>query len=411
MKIHKELLEIKDAISTFNQYHETTLPLCAAENIVSPFVRLPLDGNYQERYIMGGTKYYSINDNFIGSQYLLPFYSLIEKRCRELFEADFVDSKTLSGMNCVTSVLMTLTNINDRILLLSEDSGGHPSVIEICIRLGLNIKFVPFDYNKYDIDYEQLNKLIIEFKPDYICLAPSDIIFPFSIEKIELNGSVLLYDASQILGLIAGKTAKNPLMVNEKIVLFGGTHKTIPGPTHGIIMTNNKAIGNIIESTISPKYIRNTQMNQVISLLFALTEFKEYGAEYTQSIIENANLLAHELEKQSFVIAKRGDVYSKTHQIFIKCSKKQMDTIYKNAIISNVTLNKKERKLFGGFGIRLGVQEITRYNWDKNAIKEISKIIFLLSQEPLQNNECNEIIKKLPDKTIRYTFPNEFFTS
>ena len=200
-------------------------------------------------------------------------------------------------------------------------------------------------------------------------------------------------------------------MVNEKIVLFGGTHKTIPGPTHGIIMTNNKAIGNIIESTISPKYIRNTQMNQVISLLFALTEFKEYGAEYTQSIIENANLLAHELEKQSFVIAKRGDVYSKTHQIFIKCSKKQMDTIYKNAIISNVTLNKKERKLFGGFGIRLGVQEITRYNWDKNAIKEISKIIFLLSQEPLQNSECNEIIKKLPDKTIRYTFPNEFFTS
>ena len=407
MKDNKDLLEIRDAITNFNKYHHDTLPLCAAENIISPFVRIPLDGNYQERYIMGGTYNYNINDNFIGSQHLLPFYSLIEKRCKELFNADYVDAKTLSGMNCVTSILMALTKTNDKILLLSENSGGHPSIIEICKRLGLNYKYIPFDYEAYDIDYERLNRLIYDFKPNYICIAPSDIIFPFSIENIELNKSILLYDASQILGFIAGNTADNPLKLVDNIVLFGGTHKTIPGPTHGIIMTNNKTIGNVLDSSISPKYIRNTQMNQVISLLFALTEFKEYGTEYTQSIIKNANILANEIERQSLCVAKKDSVYSKTHQIFIKCNKSQMNTIYENAILSNVTLNKKERKLFGGFGIRLGVQEITRYNWDKVALQKISRIVYLLSQKPFQEAKCNEIINALPNKSIQYTFPNE----
>lgn len=407
MKDNKDLLEIRDAIINFNKYHQAALPLCAAENIISPFVRLPLDGNYQERYIMGGTYNYNINDNFIGSQHLLPFYSLIEKRCKELFNADYVDSKTLSGMNCVTSILMTLTKINDKILLLSENSGGHPSVIEICKRLGLNYKYIPFDYDAYDIDYEGLNRLIYDYKPNYVCIAPSDIIFPFALENIELNGSILLYDASQILGFIAGNTADNPLKLIDNIVLFGGTHKTIPGPTHGIIMTNNKKIGHVIDSSISPKYIRNTQMNQVISLLFALTEFKEYGTEYTQSIIKNANILANEIEKQSLCVAKKNSVYSKTHQVFIKCNESEMNTIYENAILSNVTLNKKERKLFGGFGIRLGVQEITRYNWDKVVLQKISRIVYLLSQKPFQEAECNEMINSLPNKSIQYTFPNE----
>ena len=84
-----------------------------------------------------------------------------------------------------------------------------------------------------------------------------------------------------------------------------------------------------------------------------------------------------------------------------------MNTIYENAILSNVTLNKKERKLFGGFGIRLGVQEITRYNWDKVALQKISRIVYLLSQKPFQEAKCNEIINALPNKSIQYTFPNE----
>ncbi|MCH5167976.1 MAG: hypothetical protein J1F35_08870 [Erysipelotrichales bacterium] len=409
MNSNDDIQELKRIIEQFNKYHSKTIPLCAAENIISPFCKLPLNGDFQERYIMGSASNYNINENFIGSQYLLPFYELINKKCKILFNANYIDSKTLSGMNCVSTLLMTLTDRGDKILLLSEDDGGHPSVIEICKRLGLEIMFIPFDYTNYTIDYEKTNKLIQIEKPKYICFAPSDIIFPCSVEKIDLNETILLYDASQILGLIAGQIIPNPLDKSENVIIFGGTHKTLPGPTHGLIMTNSKKIYNILENSISPKYIRNTQMNQILSLLFTLTEFEEYGKSYMNSIVENANRLGKLLEDRSFHIAKINDKYTLTHQLFIKCSKDEMNTIYKNAIITGVTLNKKERKLFGGFGIRLGAQEITRYGWTDKDLEIIADILVLLKDNNLNLDLFNSHLKNISKKEIKYTYPQETY--
>lgn len=408
MKIKNNLKEVKTAIEQFNKYHRNTVPLCAAENIISPFCRIPLDGNFQERYIMGSPSNYSINDNFIGSQYLLTFYNLIDKYCKNLFETTYVDSKTLSGMNCVSTLLMSLTSCGDKIILLEEDAGGHPSVIEICKRLGLQIIYAPYDYDNFTIDYYELNKLIYKEKPKFICLAPSDIIFPYDVEKINLDKTILLYDASQLLGLIAGKVISNPLKSNNKnIVLFGGTHKTLPGPTHGLIMTNSKNIFNRLENSISPKFLRNTQMNQIISLLFTLIEFEEFGEEYMKCIIANTNSLGKLLENRNFDVCKVNEEYSKTHQLFLKCNKVEMDTIYRNSILSGVTLNKKERKLFGGYGIRLGVQEISRYGWNYNDLEVIANILTMLKEDEYDQNNFEAQLKLLSKKEIKFTFSQE----
>lgn len=64
-------------VDSFESYHKITLPLCAAENVISDFCKLPLGGNFQERYIMGSDHSYNSNKNFIGSDYLLPFYQMI----------------------------------------------------------------------------------------------------------------------------------------------------------------------------------------------------------------------------------------------------------------------------------------------------------------------------------------------
>lgn len=408
MNIEEKFKEIKYAIEQFNEYHNNTIPLCAAENIISPFCKIPLDGNYQERYIMGSPSNYIIDNNFVGSQYLLTFYNLIDNHCKQLFEANYVDSKTLSGMNCVSTLLMALTNYGDKILLLEEDAGGHPSVIEICKRLGLQIKYVPFDYENYTINYIKLNNLINNEKPKYICLAPSDIIIPYDIEKIDLSDTTLLYDASQILGLIAGKVIANPLNTHtNNIVLFGGTHKTLPGPTHGLIMTNSKEIFEKLENTISPKFIRNTQMNQIISLLFTLVEFEEYGTKYMNYIVKNANTLGKLLEYNNFNVVKINNEYSKTHQLFIKCQKNEMNNIYRNAILTGVTLNKKERKLFGGYGIRLGIQEISRYGWDYKDLKIIANVLAILNNDKFNINMVKAQLKLLSKKEIKFTYSKE----
>ena len=49
--INQELNKAYDLSKDFKEYHERALPLCAAENVISPFANLPLGFGFQERYI------------------------------------------------------------------------------------------------------------------------------------------------------------------------------------------------------------------------------------------------------------------------------------------------------------------------------------------------------------------------
>ena len=396
--------ELVNLTESFVSYYDMTLPLCAAENIISNFANMPLSMGFQERYIVGNTYSFIENNNFIGSSYLLPFYEMISDKCREIFRAKYTDARTLTGMNCLMMVLTSLSKIGNKILLLGAEAGGHASVLPIAKRLGLIIGEVPFDYDKQDIDYDLLNKRLQNESIDFVLLAPSDIIHPFHIENIDTSKTVLLYDVSQLLGLIAAELVANPLDLTQNIVMFGGTHKTFPGPANGIIMTNDEDLHERLETTINPVYIRHTQMHQKVSLLFALIEFETFGKAYEERIVELSNALAEELEKRGLFVGYSEKCYSDTHQVFIYTDKEVMDRIYENSIRLGITLNKKHKKLFKGHGVRLGTQEIARYGWPVDSMKQVAEIICEISQEYVDYEKVQQLLWSLPPKKIQYTF-------
>ena len=133
----------------------------------------------------------------------------------------------------------------------------------------------PYDIEENDLNYNAVNKIINEQAIDYILLAPSDLIKPLDVERIDTTNCVLLWDCSQVMGLIAAGLCPNPLKTMKNIIMFGGTHKTFPGPASGLIMTNDKYLHDMMETEINPKYLRHSQMHQKISLLFALIEFEK----------------------------------------------------------------------------------------------------------------------------------------
>lgn len=400
---------IKSVFENFKAYQKSTIPLCAAENVISDFCKLPLSGDLQERYIMGNYNDHNYDDNFIGSEMLLPFYSLIQEECKLLFNSEYSDARTLTGMNCLTTLLMALTIYGDKIMILPPEWGGHMSVPLICDRLGLIQYHAPYDKEKYDLDFDELNETLKKENIKFILLPPSDIIKPFSINRIELQGRVLLYDASQLLGLIAGKQVENPLQYSDRIIMFGGTHKTLPGPASGIILTNNAEFYASLEKEINPKYLRHTQMHQVASLLFTLKEMSYFGKEYMKSTVDLSNILAAELEKYQFKIGKVDDRYSFTHQIFIETSESDMRTIFRNGILHRITLNDKQKALFNGFGIRLGTQEIARYKWGSDEAKLIAIALNELRKTEPNSELIKDIKKTLPEKDVHYTFPRDVY--
>ncbi|MFS7260242.1 hydoxy methyltransferase [Carnobacterium divergens] len=383
-----------------------TLPLCAAENLISPFVKIPLSSDYQERYIMNGLHSYDPLNNFIGSTFLFDIYHLINLQCTKLFGSIYADARTLSGMNCVTSLLMSITENGDKIMVSDSQCGGHQSMKNVCERLGLIIFNMPFDFENYSIDYDETYQILKKENINYFLYAPSDIINPPNYSKLKLpENTVFLYDASQTLGLIAGNQLDNPLITIDNSIVFGGTHKTLPGPANGLIMTCSKEWALKIDSNISPKYIRHTQMHQVVSLLYALFEMEIFGVEYSKKIINYAQELGLELRKREFDIPFIGNQATYTHQIFIKTSEKLMNTIYSNAFKYNITLNKKVKKLFDIHGIRLGTQEIARLKWDYSPIKEIANII-----DSLKDNQKDTLTLmdqlNIP-REIEFTFKTE----
>ena len=400
-----EIEQLKTLNQKFQEYHLTSLPLCAAENVISDFVKWPLVAGYQERYIMGSAYDFTMNDNFIGADMLHPYYQMISELGKELFHAKYTDVRTLTGMNAANMLASALIKPGDNVMILGKGWGGHASMKPTFERLGANVFDAPYNLENYDFDYEKLNQEIKDKNIKFLNIAPSDILFEHDFEKIDDSNCVILFDYSQILGMIAAGLMKNPLDYKKNAILFGGTHKTMPGPAHGIIMTNNEELFKILDKEINPKYLRNVQTHQVISLLCTLIEMKYFGKDYQSNTVRMGNVLGNELEKQGFNVVKKGDIYTQTHQLFLEMSESNMKTMFQNAIAEHVTLNTKKKPLFhGGFGIRLGLQEISRYNWNDTTIHDIALILSEIAKENYSKEIVHDLMAKLPEKKICFTF-------
>lgn len=402
--LEKEIQEIYDLTKDFVEYHSRALPLCAAENVISNFSNIPLNMGFQERYIMNNTYSFNMDENFIGCDKLYPYYKKISEACERIFGAKYTDPRPFTGMNCIDMVVKTLCSPGDKMLILGKDYGGHASVKPVVERLGIEVLEAPYSIEENDLDYIKLNNMIKEEKINFILLAPSDIIKPLDVEKIDTTDCVLLYDCSQLMGLIAAKLVKNPLGKMKNLVMFGGTHKTFPGPASGLIMTNDKELHEKMETAINPKYLRHSQMHQKISLLFALIEFEKYGVDYMKHVVKCSNYLGRKLMEYGHDIAMVNNQVSFTHQIFMYCNQEKMNTIYNNAYKCEITLNKKNKKLFNGYGIRFGTQEIARYNWQEKELDLIAEIINLISKEDADIKYIKSLISKLPEKNVEFTF-------
>lgn len=393
--------------SEFKKYHDEALPLCAAENVISPFANLPLSFGFQERYIMNNTYSFNMDDNFIGCEKLFPYYQELSDVCERLFGAKYTDPRPFTGMHTIDMIAKTVCKVGDKMMILDKSAGGHASVKPVVERLGIETFPAPYDFTKDDLDYPAVNKEIKEKSIQYILLAPSDLIKPLDVEQIDTTNCVLLYDCSQVMGLIAAGMCPNPLRTMNNIIMFGGTHKTFPGPASGLIMTNEKYLHDRMELEINPKFTRHSQMHQKICLLFALIEFEQYGAEYMSHMVHCSNYIGKKLREYGLNVGEFDGHISMTHEIFLYTSKELMDTIYDNAYKCKVTLNKKHKTLFHDYGIRLGTQEIARYNWNDDALDTVAAVVEKLTHSDVNVQEVRSMIDSLPEKKVHFAFSDE----
>lgn len=385
----------------YEHYLQKKIPLCAAETHCSDAVRAALSSSFEGKYCMNNLGY-NMQLDFVGSQYIHELFELLSRQCEKTFGSKYADARTLSGMNCMSIVINSLLQKGNRVLLSSPAQGGHPSIPLLLSLANITYDEIPYDYDNFDINYTRLNELLISKHYDGIIFAQSDILKPADVSKIKDQNILIIYDATQTYGMIAAHIHKNPLDYHENLVLIGGTHKTVPGPTCGLILLRNESLISRIDTKISPSFLRNVQPNAIAGVLIALIEQERFGKQYQKTTIENANYLGEMLTRYGFIVAKLSpEVYTNTHQIFILTDERMKNTIVNNAHKYAVTLNGKEKRLFKGNGIRIGTQEVTLYGWSKEEMKITAELISTLSETGVKDCKIIPLLNKLAHKKQR----------
>lgn len=360
--------KIRALLSAHNQWRSSTLNLIASENLHSPLVRAALDSDLLSRYAS-----YQDRDlasrKYCGGKFVVEIEQIVYGQVLRVFHTKYAELRPISGHMAGLAVIAALCRAGDVLLELGRDGGGHRQATRqnLTNLIPLDIDFIPFDGNRYNIDLKATKELIIKRKPQAIILGSSSFLFPHPVREIKdilLKTSpqtLLIYDASHVMGFLGAGEFQDPLTEGADVV-FGSTHKTLPGPQGGIVFTDQPDLIEKISTAVYPALVTSHHVYRMPALGLALAEIEKFGKSYVKQIVTNAQALGDELAERGISCVNVDGKYTLSHTLLIKVAEfgrgtevadilEQVDIIAGKTTLPNV---------HGTEGIRIGVQEITR---------------------------------------------------
>ena len=274
------------------------IELIASENIVSAAVLEAQGSVMTNKYAEGypGRRYYG------GCQFVDVAENLAIERAKQLFDCGFANVQPNSGSQANQGVFQALLQPGDTILGMSLDAGGHLTHGAKPNQSGKWFNAVQYGVlrDTLDIDYDQIEALALEHKPQMIIAGGSAIPRVIDFTRIrEIADKVdawVLADVAHFAGLIAAGEYPNPFP--HVHVATTTTHKTLRGPRGGMILTNDEALAKKFNSAIFPGIQGGPLMHVIAAKAVAFGEALDPSFKlYQQQVIKNAQALADQLHK------------------------------------------------------------------------------------------------------------------
>ena len=331
---------IFETIEAEKNRQQNQIELIASENIVSPAVLQAQGSILTNKYAEG----YPHKRYYGGCEFVDVVEDLAIERAKKLFNAKFANVQPHSGSQANTAVYVALLQPNDLIMGMSLDAGGHLTHGSKVSISGKWLKAVQYGVCKDSglIDYEQAEKLAMEYKPKLIIAGGSA--YPRQVDFARFRaiankcGAYLMVDMAHFAGLVAGGVHPNPLEWAD--VVTTTTHKTLRGPRGGMILTNNENIAKKVNSAIFPGTQGGPLMHVIAAKAVCFGEdltpqFKEYAAQ----VVKNAKVLGETLQKRGLDLVSGG---TDTHLLLVDLRPKGLtgDVVDKALGEANITCNK-----------------------------------------------------------------------
>ncbi len=291
------------------------IELIASENITSRAVLEAQGSVLTNKYAEGypGRRYYG------GCEYVDVAENLARDRAKKLFNCDFANVQPSSGSQANQGVFQALIKPGDTILGMSLAAGGHLTHGAKPNQSGKWFNAVQYGVRENDhrIDFDEVEKLAVEHKPQLIIAGgsayPRQIDFAKFREIADKVGAYFMVDMAHFAGLVAAGEHPNPLEFAD--VATTTTHKTLRGPRGGMILTNNADIAKKVNSAIFPGIQGGPLMHAIAGKAVAFGEaltpdFKTYA----QRVIANAQAMASALKDGGLDIVSGG---TDTHVVLV----------------------------------------------------------------------------------------------
>jgi glycine hydroxymethyltransferase len=406
--------------------------MIASEGLKSPAVNQMLDFSHDLacRYAEGENdqqghvkkRYYQ------GQKYMTQIEDFSTDIMKSLFKSTWADVRLVSGThaNLATFKGLSLASKNNKMVVTPLSCGAHISHDYTGLAgniLGLdNINHV-YDIDEFNIDPEKSAYVIRAAKPGIVTFGGSLFLFPHPIKELravcEEVGAYIAYDASHVLGLIAGGQFQDPLREGADFIT-SSTHKTFPGPQGGVIMgspTNpflEKAVKKI-QFAIFPLSASSTHLGRLPALGVAALEMKVFGAELARQIVRNAQIAGQYLCENGVKVLAEKKGFTQSHQIAVDIrSYGGGNKIAQDLEDANIILNKNllpydsQSSKEDPSGLRIGFQDVTRRGFRESDIKHLCDLMLDVIRSKRKPAEVKEDVLLLRKEFIgvKYGFQN-----
>lgn len=393
-------------------------------------------GRYAEHRTMKGREIYF----YQGTDFIRDVEVEAQKELGQFFRCSDVELRPISGQMANEVVFKGMVRFINRNrssgeparrlrLVLNNDltKGGHLSsqpmgalfnFVEEDAATGKErvVNFPVASENPYRTDLKKLAQLLEEYQPELIIFGKSMFLYPEPVEFVAgivrdwPERPVLMYDMAHVLGLYGA--FQEPFREGADIVT-GSTHKTFFGPQRGVVAGNfppDSPLRNLwvdVKSRAFPGSTSNHHLGTLLGLLLATYEMNAFRDEYQSRVRQNAKAFARSLHRYGVPVeGEEKDGFTETHQVLIRVrafgpAQEMARRLEENNIIANYQALPDDETFLDASGIRLGVQEMTRFGMEE---KDFDTLAGFMAEVILHNRRVKDEVRKFRQNFLEMKF-------
>jgi glycine hydroxymethyltransferase len=386
-----------------------SINLIASENHASRAVLEAQSSVLTDKYAEGypGHRYYG------GCVYIDTIEKLAVERACELFKAEHANVQAHSGAQANMAAYSVLLDHGDTLMGMRLSHGGH-------LTHGSNVNYsgkwynvIPYgvDPKSEMLDYDEIERLALEHRPKLIIAGATSysrvVDFARFRDIADTAGAKLLCDMAHIAGIVGAGLHPSPVPYAD--VTTSTTQKTLRGPRGGFVLCRSE-LASAIDAAVFPGMQGGPFMHIIAAKAVCFFEaMQPQFVNYQKSVLENARILASELQTYGIRIVSGG---TDNHMVLVDLSPQGMtgkdaeEALWNAGISVNrnaIPFDRKPPVITSG--VRMGTAAVTTRGFGTEEMKRVASFIARVLSSSGDTRVQKQVRQEVRDMCQQFPIP------